>query len=347
MAITAVFPIRTAGNEFWSSPEGLSCIEKFLSSFRHTQGIDRFVVNTDEAAIVSMSRKNEMDFTSVAIPGCVDSPYTYKQSRRFAESLFTSGTPSSDVLIIVDHRNLLLHPEDIEKAVHVFRDELAARVLSLTLCREYPCQYRSFYDFLGCVVLKFGEAEKTGTKGAQVSDRVTINCKKYGKLTVSYSMSFSEARMLFQSEKPELTRYAARMVPFDASGLQHNDYRELFISEPRFGTQIKFDTISPSGMVLFLSIPSRTGEYDAVEIFAPSNAPWRLGGDGDRVVDAKTLQPLLGRQQFSAIYAYDGSICVFSKDAFSIRDERDPIFIILENTCFTSDRVHYLQLLSG
>ena len=88
MAITTVFPIRTAENVFWSSPEGLSFIERFLSSFRRIQGIDRFVVNTDEAEIISLSRKYKMDFTNVAIPGRSDDPYTCDESRSLAETFF-------------------------------------------------------------------------------------------------------------------------------------------------------------------------------------------------------------------------------------------------------------------
>ena len=136
------------------------------------------------------------------------------------------------------------------------------------------------------------------------------------------------------------------MVPFDASGLQYNDSREFFVPKSKYDIQIDFSTPLPLGIVLFLCMPSRTGEYDAVEIFTPPDAPWRLLGEGDVAVDAKTLQPLLGRQLFPDVYAYDGSLCVFSNGAFSSLNQRDPGFIILEDTCFVSDWVHYLRFVS-
>ena len=178
------------------------------------------------------------------------------------------------------------------------------------------------------------------------AEHVMVNCKKHGKLNVSYSRNVSGLRIAFESENTELTQYVARMVPFDASGLQYNDSREFFVPKSKYDIQIDFSTPLPLGIVLFLCMPSRTGEYDAVEIFTPPDAPWRLLGEGDVAVDAKTLQPLLGRQLFPDVYAYDGSLCVFSNGAFSSLNQRDPGFIILEDTCFVSDWVHYLRFVS-
>ena len=147
MTIAAVYPIRRTGNEFWSSQEGLSWIKKFLSSCRCIHGIDNFVVPTHEAEIALLAEELKMDVKNLAIPGTIDAPYSYAQSCSIAESFFSSTT-SADEVIIADHRNLLLCPEDIERTVRRFQAGSKETVLNLTPCKDHPCQYRSFYQLL-------------------------------------------------------------------------------------------------------------------------------------------------------------------------------------------------------
>ena len=89
-------------------------------------------------------------------------------------------------------------------------------------------------------------------------------------------------------------------------------------------------------------MPSRTGEYDTIELFTPKNAPWELGESSSVVYSKIYHEPLHSRQQFPEAYAYDGSICILNKKKLEKNAICNPVPIILKKSCIVVDWVDYL-----
>jgi CMP-N-acetylneuraminic acid synthetase len=343
--LTAILPIRIDQNPFWFSSQGLECVENFLKTCKRVSEIDRFIVITQHDAVRRLAEQHGMDITTVAIPGSTSQAYTFDQTRSLAGNFQSLCNNQTDALIIADHRNLFLSADDIARAHTVYEQNPEAGVISLAFCRDYPCQCKSYYTFLDCVIIHFDESDvKDGISDIPQTGllrEITCQLKCHGKITINVSAKGPRCCIFFHSQNLRQEYYVAQIIPFDANGPLCGQSRETHIPTSDHETEIQIDAAKVTGIIFILTVPSLSGEYDTVEIFTPPNAPWELQGSGVTVVDTKTHEPMFGRQQFPPAYTYDGSLCMLGAKYLIEKATSDPIPIFLEDSCIVTDWVDY------
>ena len=312
--LTAILPIHINQNPFWSSATGLECIENFIKTCKQISEIDRFVVITHDVPVCCLAEKHGMEMMSGDIPGILNQPYTFEQSRSLARNFRKSCIKQNDAIIIVDHRNLSLSVDDITEAIITHQQNPETGVISLAFCRDYPCQWKSYFKFLGCVVINFEELgikEEVSNIHESGSNRgVTCHTKEGEDIGISVSINGPIYDISFRTQRQVQESFVAQIIPFDANGPHYMQSHVLHISTPEYETQFDISAAKLTGMIFILTRPSQYSEYDTVEIFTPPNAPWELGTPENVVVNTKTDEPMIGRQQFPQAYTYDGSLCI-------------------------------------
>ncbi|OEU69519.1 MAG: hypothetical protein BA863_14460 [Desulfovibrio sp. S3730MH75] len=342
--LTAILPIRIDQNPFWTSSQGIECVEKFLKTCKRISEIDQFIVITRDDPVRHLAKHHGMEISTVAIPGSTNRPFTFEQTRSLARNFQNLCKNQTDALIIADHRNLFLSAADISKAYMVYQQNSEAGVISLAFCRDYPCQYKSYFTFLDCVIMRF---DKPGQKiGAPDSSRTFLPREitgqtKSGNIKISISANGPYCGISFHSQDLPLESFVAQMLPFAKDGPLYGQSREIVVSTPEYETLLEIDATQLSGIIFILAMPAQSGEYDTVEIFTPANAPWELEGSGATVVNTKTHEPMFGRQQFSPAYTYDGSLCILDMKHLGEKATTDPSPLILKDSCIVTDWVDY------
>ena len=343
--LTAILPIHINQNPFWSSATGLECIENFIKTCKQISEIDRFVVITHDVPVCCLAEKYGMEIVSVDIPGILNLPYTFEQSRSLARNFRKSCIKQNDAIIIVDHRNLSLSVDDITEALIAHQQNPEAGVISLAFCRDYPCQWKSYFKFLGCVVINFEELgimdEVSNIHRAGSNRGVTCHTKDDGEITISLSTNGPRCCISFYSPNKARESFVAQILPFAKNGPLDGQSREILVTKPEYETLLDIDATQITGMISILTMPSQAGEYDTVEIFTPPNASWELGGSGSTVASTKTHEPMFGRQQFPSAYTYDGSLCILGVGHLPEKMTSVPNPLILKNSCIVTDWVDY------
>ena len=343
--LTAILPIRIDQNSFWTSSRGIECVENFLETCKRISDIDRFIVITRDDPIRQSAKHHRMEISTIDIPGSVDRPYTFKQTRSLARNFQNFCKNQTDTLIIADHRNLFLSADDIVSAHTAYQQNPWAGVISLVFCRDYPCQYKSYFTFLGCVIMRFDNPEvKDGSSDIPqmgLPGQITYQLKGHGEITISLSAKGPRSLISFVSQNLPQGSLVAQLLPFDQGGPLYGQSREILVPAPEYDTLLDIDSAQLSGLICVFTIPAQSGEYDTVEVFAPANAPWELGGLGTTLVLKKTGEPMNGRQQFPPTYANDGSLCVLGARHLEKKAILDPVTIILEDSCIVTDWVDY------
>ena len=343
--LTAVLPIRIDQNPFWFSSRGLECVENFLKTCKRVSEIDRFIVITQHDAVRRLAEQHGMDITTVAIPGGASQAYTFDQTWSLARNFQSLCKKETDALIIADHRNLFLSADDIARAHTVYQQNPEAGVISLAFCRDYPCQYKSYFTFLDCVIMRFDKPEgKDGSSDIPqtgLPGQITYQLEGHGDITISLSSNGPHSHISFVSQNLPRRSLVAQLLPFDEGGPRYEQSREMLVPTSEHGILLDIDTAGLSGIICVFTIPAQSGEYDTVESFAPANAPWELAGPGTTLVLKSTDEPMNGRQQFPPTYAYEGSLCVLGARHLAEKTILDPIPVILEDSCIVTDWVDY------
>ncbi len=343
--LTAILPIHINQNPFWSSATGLECIENFIKTCKQISEIDRFVVITHDVPVCCLAEKYGMEIMSVDLPGILNLPYTFEQSRALARNFQKSCIKQNDALIIVDHRNLSLSVDDITEALIAHQQNPETGVISVAFCLDYPCQWKSYFNFLGCVVINFEELgimdEVSNIHRAGSNRGVTCHTKDDGDIAISVFIDGPRYGISFRTQRQVQESFVSQIIPFDANGPQYGQSHVLHISTPEYETQIDNDSVKLSGMIFILTRPSQSSEYDTVEIFTPPNAPWELGKTGDVVFNTETNEPMIGRQQFPPTYTYDGSFCILGSKQLEEESFPDLTPFTLKESCMVTDWVDY------
>ncbi len=348
--LTAILPICIKQNPFWSSSKGLRCIDDFLGVCRQIPEIKKFIVITQDDAVCSIAKKHNMEINKTFIPDCNNQPYTFEQTRILAINFEKHCKKSTDGLLLLDHRNLFLTADDITKAIILYQQNPQVGVISLAFCWDYPCQYKSFYSFLDCVIFHF---DKTATKDGcpavtkeDLSADIICNIKAYGELTINISAKTPLYSISFYSKNLNLKDYVAQIIPFDINGPQYLQCQELYIPTPEYKQIFKIKPEESTGIIIVLTMPSKSGEYDTVEIFTPTNATWELSGIGSSMSDKKNHELMFGRQQFPLAYTYDGSLSVLGRKQLKKKSGINPISLILKKSCIINDLVDYFYFVT-
>lgn len=343
--LTAILPIRIDQNPFWTSSRGIECVENFLKTCKRISAIDRFVVITRDDPVRQSAKHHRMEISTIDIPGSADLPYTFDQTRLLARNFQNFCKNQTDTLIIADHRNLFLSADDVVKALAVYQQNSEAGVISLAFCRDYPCQYRSYFTFLGCVIMRFDKPEgKDGSSDIPQTGflgQITCQLEGHGQITISVSTNGPRSLISFVSQNLPRGSLVAQLLPFDQDGPRYGQSRKILVPTPEYETRFDIDLTQLSGIIFILAVPAQSGEYDTVEVFAPANAPWELGGSGATVVNTKTHEPMYGRQQFPPVYTYNGSLCILGAKHLPDKSPSNPFPLILKDSCIVTDWVDY------
>jgi hypothetical protein len=343
--LTALIPIRTEKNSFWRSSKGMELIEIFLNRITCISDIDQHVVITQDDRVCRLALEQGIQISSAAIPGSPDRPYTFEQTRSLARNFQYICKNQNDALILADHRNLFLTADDITRALAACQQGLGNGVMSLSFCRDYPCQFKAFFIFLGCVIIRVnGNRAKNGTSNKlQVELPGEFACKAEGPSEIIIRVSCDDRRckVSFNSKNIPVENYIAQILPFNKNGPLYKKSQEILIKTPEHESQLEIDSANLKGVIFSLTMPAHSGEYDTLELFTPENATWELGESISTVFSKKNHKPMYGRQEFPPAYTYDGSLCILS--ARHLPDEfiLNPIPLVIKDSCIVTDWLDY------
>ena len=342
---TAILPIRIEQNPFWCSSIGLECIKKFLIICTRISDIDQFIVITQDHRVCRLAEQQGMKISNVGIPGSINRPYTFEQTRSLARNFLSFCSNQADALIIVDHRNLFLTADEVASAHTAHQQASESGVASLAFCLDHPCQCRSYRIFLGCVIIHFegSSIKKRISDSLQINHLSEMTCKAQspGKITTTVSTNGPRCCVSFYSENLPCGNFIAQTLPFDQNGPLYKKSQEIFVKTPEHETLLEIDPAQLTGIIFIYTMLSQSGEYDTVEIFAPENAPWKLGESAPTVFSKCSHEPMYGRQQFPPVYTYDGSLCILHTKHLSNESMSNPSPLILKDSCIVTDWVDY------
>ncbi|WP_319409713.1 hypothetical protein [uncultured Desulfosarcina sp.] len=343
--LTAILPVYIKENAFWSGSRGLKCIDDFLNNCSQIKEINNYIVVSRDDAVCNLTVKYGMEVHKTLICEQINRPYTFEQTLALALGFKNYCKKKSDALLVLDHRNLLLDKDDITNALSLKNCNPESGVISLAFCKDYPCQYKSFYNFLGCIIFTFDKQVKNGenfyNSHLDLSKKNACKTRGYEKIYIEISVKHSHYKFFFNNANIKQCAYIAQVIPFNLDGPQYDECRTIYVSENKFQVLLEFDKVKITGMIVILTSPSWTGEYDTVEVFTPENASWELGGKGATVIDKKKHEPMYSRQQFPEMYTYDGSLCILGKDQLKENAKIDPTPLILKDSCIVNDLVDY------
>jgi hypothetical protein len=343
--LTALLPIRAAQNSFWSSSKGMDGIEKFLNTFRSMSEIDQFVVITQDDPVCRLADQQAMQISNIAITGNPDRPYTFEQTRSLARNFRNFCKHQSDALIVADHRNMFLTVTDISKFHKACKQHPEKIVVSLTLCRDYPCQFKAFFTFLGCAIIRMNEfsAQSVITNKLRIDHPSAPICRSDNAATIltSVFLDGSHCRISIRTRDLPEKNVIAQIIPFNRNGPQYEKSREIFFQLPCLEIKLEIDPEFLEGVMVMFTMRSRFGEYDTMELFSPKNAPWELGESASSVFSKKNNKPMNGRQQFPPSYTYDGSLCTLRAGHLVDKTIANLFPVILEDSYIIADWVDY------
>lgn len=342
--VTAIFPVYISSNPFWSSPRGLSCVDDFFRMVGRAKEIGQGIVVTKDPEIFRIAEKHGLEVECNFFPERINGPRSFDQFISLGKKFKRICSDSSSAILMIDHRNLLLTADDISQACRIYAQAPEVGVISLTFCKDHPCQYKSYSVFLGAGTFHFTSPDpKSEEFGLRSANPRHMKWRRgdYGKVTLSVSSEGAECCILVSCREPTPEKIVARIIPFNCHGPKYELSRELLLSPPFFKTLVDIDVNAYPDMIVLLTIPSVSGEYDTVELFTPPNAPWELSPSESVVRDSKTCEPMYGRQQFPSTYVFDGSFCILGRNFLSETATSLPMPVILKDSCIVSDWVDY------
>jgi len=306
--------------------------------------VEKNIVATKDPEIFRIAEQNGLEVECNFFSEHINGPRSFDQFISLGKKFNRIFSNPSDAILMIDHRSLLLTADDISQACRTHARAPGVGVMSLTFCRDYPCQYKSYSTFLGAGTFHFAppdpKREGIGSRPA-IPRHMTWETGDYGKVTMEVNSEDAACRMSFSTREPVPEKIVARIIPFDCHGPKYELSSELLLSPPFLKTFVDIDTTAYLGMIVLLTIPSVSGEYDTVEFFTPPNAPWELSPSESAVRDSKTCESMYGRQQFPSTYVFDGSFCILGRNHLFGTATSLPMPVILKDSCIVSDWVDY------
>lgn len=338
--ITALLPICIKHNSFWSSTQGLKSIDDFLGICIKIKQITNIIVISQDVAVYDLAKKYNIEINRTFNHDNNNRQYSFEQIRALAINAEKHFHTNMEAVLILDHRNLFLTVDYIIEAISLYKQNSESGVISLSYCWDYPCQYKSFYNFLDCVIFNFDQEFKINKS----LKRCLLNLSEdiVSEIDISISNQSKQCEISFHNDKNSHKNYIAKIIPFDIKGPHYKLARECYVSTCEYKTHLESNNKNFTGIIIILTIPSRSGEYDAVEVFTPENAPWELSGAGATVIDIKKNVRMFGRQQFPAMYTFDGSLSILGKKHLDKTEIVNPYPLILKKSCIVTDLVDYL-----
>jgi hypothetical protein len=343
--LSVILPVRAEHNCFWNSSVGLACINSFMDKFSQLSDVDRFVVVTRNDKVGQMAKKRGMTVSEAVIPGNPDRPYTFDQVRSLARDILYLSTNQTDGLVIADHRNLLLTAEDISRAHKAYHQNPVSGVISLVTGYDYPCQFKSYYNFIDLVISRFEsgdhDSDMPSTYKGDNDGALNVRPDGPGKITTEVSASDSRCRISFHIRDLQLIPCLAQIIPFDPYGPLYSKSKEILVETPQQDMFLNIGTRIAKGIIFIFATPAQSGEYDSMEFFVPENAPWEVGESLSTVYSKISHEPIYDRRQFPPVYTYDGSLCILNRKHLTERAKSNLFLLKLEESCIVTDWVDY------
>lgn len=344
--IKAIIPIYIKNNSFWSSSKGLDLIDIFIKKLKKVKEIESIVVLSEDNAVKILASKYDLAILDEISIDTIDQPYKISNLKEIGKKYCHICKEFDNTLLILDHRNLLLKASDIQRAIKLHKENVDDCIVSLAFCHDYPCQSKTFYNFLDCSIIDFDTS--LAISGYQKSFLLTVPHNKKNDetgqhtLTVSVSKNAGDFKFLFTKSEKSCDEVVAQIIPLGADGPCFDQFTECYISLDYNEVLIKTIDVNLCGVIVVLLSPSHNGEYDCVELFTPLNAPWELYGKGSTVMNKITHEPMLGRQKFPDAYSFDGSLCLIGNGGVDIFDNKSIVPLLLADSCIVTGEIEYL-----
>lgn len=343
--LTALLPIRTAQTSFWHSSKGMDRIDTFLNTCKCLSDIDQYVVITQDDPVRRLADQHGMQISNVAISGNPDRPYTFGQTRSLARNFKNFCKNQSDALIVADHRNLSLTANDMSRFHKAYKQHPENGVISLAFCRDYPCQFKAFFTFLGCTIIRINEhsAQNVIANKIQIDFPSTPTCRFNNAATILVSVYVDGSRccISFRTKHLSARNAIAQVIPFSQNGPQYEKSQEILVKSPDHEIKLEINPAILKGLIFIFTMPTRSREYDTIELFTPENAPWYLGASASSVFSEKNHKPMNGRLQFPPSYTYDGSLCILGAKHLADKKIANLFPVILEDSYIVTDWVDF------
>lgn len=170
---------------------------------------------------------------------------------------------------------------------------------------------------------------------------ITCHTNEGKDIAITLSINGSRCYISFHAQTQLKEGFVAQILPIYQNGPQYEQSREIFVLTLEHKIPLDIDVDHLSGIILILTVPAYSGEYDTVEIFTPPNAPWELCGSGPTVFRKETQEPINGRQNFPPTFTYDGSLFIVGAEYSLEKPNSEPTPFILRNSCIATDWVDY------
>jgi hypothetical protein len=240
---------------------------------------------------------------------------------------------------------LFLTADDISRALTAYEQNLSNGVISLAFCRDYPCQFKAFFNFLGCAIMRLNENRSKNVALDRLQlyspDEQTCKTKSTGEITIKLFDDGAHCCISFYSENLPGDTFIAQILPFSKDGPLYKKSQEILIKVPEYEIRLDINNPSLTGIILIFTMPAQSGEYDTMEFFTPENAPWELGESVSTVFNKISHEPMCDRQQFPPAYTYDGSFSVLSAEHLPDTEKTNLFPLILKDSCIVTDWVEY------
>lgn len=345
--ISAILPIHITENPFWSSLTGLDLIKQFFDKVNAVERINEWIILTSDNSILQIAGEYDRAITiHIDNLRVQDRSYTFEECMLFAKKCVSSSKKKNNRFMVLDHRNLSLAIDDLKDAIFIHEQSPNCCVLSLSSLRDHPCQFRTFFSFLGCGILHFGVSnlnEKSCSDNFQLCYHKYILCRLRDNKKIKFGVSIENSiwSLTISGDIKNSENLVSHIIPFDSGGLLYESAYEILIPPHEHQIQLDVRLENINGIMIFIVASSRSGAYDTVELFESAESTWKWSGNGYEVINSKTKEPILGRQQFPEAYTFDGSICLLK---LINRTEEFPTHFLpvnIENSCIVTDWVDY------
>ncbi len=306
--------------------------------------IERVVVVGEGDGVAAVAREYDMEIANIPVQSKIDLPFTHDETMELVRRVAGAYPIRDESLVVVDHRNLLLTDHDLRQAIAVHREQRGAMVISVAPCQDHPCQYRAYFNYLGCEIVRFQKERRdqvSGEDGLDVDVKICVKNGYVGDITLRVQGTDVKPALSFHLEPGPSQGIVVQVLPYTAKGPLYDEQLEMFIDDPE--SRVELESRGQellAGLIVTLLQPSMSGSYDTVEFFTPRNASWGLSGGGC-AVEKDGFAPILGRQQFVPVYAYDGSVCMVNAHQVGKGALGRVVPYVLQEAGFVMDWVDY------
>ncbi|WP_459922187.1 hypothetical protein [Desulfatiferula olefinivorans] len=300
---------------------------------------------TNNPAAAALSEKKGLRHLILPIPGDMSRPFTFDEIRRLAMAVAHEEPDLNGALLFVDHRNLLLSSDDLDRAISKASLNAGTCLIGLCVSPDHACQFKSFHMFVGCEVLEFN-AENHGCRSGGLTNETVLAdmaFRLHDEKHVMISVCSRENRCLVAVEGKDgpMDPLVVQAIPYDADGPDYRHAVEFQAAGAGYEQSMEVRADQIDGLIVVLKQQSLDGVFDAIENFSPSSAYWTFNPTGNLAVSL-TGRPLTGRQLFQPTLVFDGSLCLAGVSCLTDTASHPTCdFMVLENSCIVSDWIDY------